>query len=582
MAKLNLCETACCLVDPDDISKYEGYLPAFLTEEKSRILQFSKNIFTQSSDPSFDFIIDERTSDAPKYEQFKAEISKELIAQITDIQDKRFYQEIELQNALINFPSMLLGRKVCELEAQTKDKRSLVLCTLDLSEGFLHKIQLKREQFVLIAPLGVAESLKKFSTVPDFWVCSTSDKVLTGIQKEVLLIPVVADVTSLPGAVKDFDDVFWSSSPNFLSLDEEHVELVDFKSQWSRGRDTRLLALSVALHLGCSEVMVYSDGSKDFKEQAEKFLQSCDEEIEFSFLSASDDIDVEGKINFTLTLKDIDPDIKKALDFVGTVEEDIGQEREGEILHSVLRACDYDALVKMRNGFINYDLINYQEVDLDKKKSYFLSLIRELRKLLNQNDITEYEYRQQVSKKFSGQELFWDFDFEVRVLAHANPRLAMALAKCANKGFTGNDLRFSFTHKFKVDVEFKSEDNWKSYTAPCLEFLDEMTDEVNGRGILIVPGILDGQVQLQLLEMFEDIPIVTLVNRSEDLAELLKYVPLVSMLGRRGLWIHGNDNELAMAYKTLIASEHVQPLLVDLDPGSEFLHISHLKKLIEF
>ena len=579
MAKLNMCDTACCLVDTDDISKYEGYLPAFLTEDKARILQFSKNIFNQSSDPGFGFVLDDSFPENAEYKLFKETISKDLDTQIGDIKAKRLYQEIELQNSLINFPSMLLGRKVSELKNQVSGKRALVLCDNLIEGEFFQKIRQNNDQYILIAPLDLLAALEATEIKVDFLVCTSIDKVPLQLNKASLGISVIADVTSQPGAIKDFKNVFWSSSPNFLLLEKEHEKLVDLESQWSVGRDSRLLAISVAKHLGCEEILLYSN-NKEFDKTVEDFRESQAKELKIKFLKSDDDLNSTETINFTLSLKELEPEISRALEFVRAIEDDIDKEKEGEVLHSVLRACDYDALVKMRNGFVNYGLINYQESDLTKKKSYFLSLTRELRKLLQQKGLSEYDYRQEVSNKFTGKELFWDFEFELKVLAYANPRLAMDLQAFQGRPYIHDDIKYSFNHKFSVDLNYKRNGKWQSYSHPNLGFVDDFIEPLEDTGILIVPGVLDGKVQLELFEMYEDIPIVTLVNRPEDLAEILNHVPLISILGRRGLWIHGSDTELAIAYKSLISSDHMEPLLIDIDPEGVFKHISDLKKKV--
>ena len=50
------------------------------------------------------------------------------------------------------------------------------------------------------------------------------------------------------------------------------------------------------------------------------------------------------------------------------------------------------------------------------------------------------------------------------------------------------------------------------YSSPDLEFVDR-SQSLEDAGILLIPGVLDGKVQLELFEMYEEIPIITLINR---------------------------------------------------------------------
>ncbi|MCM8535193.1 MAG: hypothetical protein NE334_04600 [Lentisphaeraceae bacterium] len=582
MGKLNTCQTACCLVDPEDISEYKGYLPTFLCHERERVLQFSKNIFTQSSDPGFEFVIDSLRDGMDEYEKFKNEISIDLEKQIEEIEDQRLYQEIELQNALINFPSMLLGRKVSELANIAEGKTAFVLWDNDLNVSFINQLKELRDKVMLIAPANAYDRLKDHGVTPDLLVASGTATCPKNFKYDTTGLPLIADVTTSPALVQGFVDVLWSICPNFLDLEKEHVEFIDFESRWSSGRDSRLLALSVAAHFGCKEVILNCEDQQEFEYSVRSLLEALDNIPKLTFLEDDSKLSMTSTpYTFSFSLADITPDINSALDFISTVEKDICEEKESEILRSVLRACDFDALIKMSNGFFNYGLINYQEKDLSKKKEYFLSLTKSLKDVLSKKDLTEKDYREEVTKLFEGKEHFWDFDFELKVLAHANPRLSLTLDNIKKEETVNDGIRYNYNHKFKVSVDVQKDSKWETYEAPILDFDDEALDGIEERGLVIVPGLLDGQVQLQLMNMYPDLPIVTLINKPEYMVDLLNYLPLVSIMGRNGLWIHGSDEELAQAYKTLLCSEHVEPVIVDPDPENKFKHLESFKEVLE-
>jgi hypothetical protein len=581
MAKLNSCQTACCLVDPDDISEYEGYLPAFLGADKERILQFSKNIFMQSQDPGFVFEIDESRSSREVYEEIRMDLTFALNEQLELIEEARLYQEIELQNALINFPSMLMGRKVSDLKKYLQAKTGFVLWDEEISKSVQEKLNDVKGQVLVVAAVSSIKELSRCSVMPDVLVLTGSEKCETEDLEEFFGVPLVADVASRPGLVKNFEKVYWSSCPHFLELDKQHVEFVDFESQWSEGRDARLLGLSVALHLVSHSIFINTQFNAGFELLSENLLKEVRGDQELIYLDTAKDISIKaGELKESLSLGEVCENVSAAIEFISTMEKDIDSEYEGEVLHSVLRACDHDNLIKMGNGFINYGLINYQESDLTKKKSYFLSVVRELKEILQQEGLSEYQYRQQVSEIFSGRELFWDFDFEVKVLAHSNPRLSLALDRCHRDPFESEFVRYSFAHKFKVDLELKKNGAWLPYRSQSVEIDEWEERSIEENGIIIVAGLLDGQLQLDLLELYPEVPIVTLVNEPKYMAELLKYVPLVSLLGRRGLWVHGTDEELSVAYKTLLAADHVQPIIIDPDPDETCYYITEFKKYL--
>ena len=106
----------------------------------------------------------------------------------------------------------------------------------------------------------------------DIIVCTSIDTTLLKLDISFIEVPIIADVTPHPYAIKDFNNVYWSTSHNFLSLDNDHEKLVDSKSQWSLGRCSGLLAMSTALEIGCKEVYVYSNDDQ-FDEHLKKFAE---------------------------------------------------------------------------------------------------------------------------------------------------------------------------------------------------------------------------------------------------------------------------------------------------------------------
>ena len=563
---LNQCQTDCCLVDPDDVDKFIGALPAFTIDEVDDILAYTLNIFRQFPFPSYSFQIERCSGERlKKLNECKDKLDKLLDEQLNQIVSRRIYREIFLHNSIVNIVPACGGFHLSDIKIA---KNAPVVLVLDDSKETLDGLK-KIKDAVSITPLLLTDSLrsKGFTST----IAVTNDPVISErkCKTELLVIDLVAN----PKLSLTKSQLVWTSSNSDLALSHLIEGSLEDKINAYVSEDE--FALYVAVELGAKEIFIAG-------ELEEEAIEKFNAEIKGVKLKALKDFPNQKKrgkdplIVIDEHQRSLVP--KRVLnDVYKTISQENG---EKDIFRALIWASEYEAVIKLMNSWIDYSTINIVQEDLEKKKFSFLNLVEKSKETINRGtNIYPDKFRKLVNS-LPHKSIKADKNFEIQALFESNPPFAKEVSMVLKRDFP-KDLSLEYAAKNKLDLYVKKSSGTFQYFGHDLEYIESRYDNEAVVNIVIIPGLMNFELQQFCLEMLPGTPIVTMEPNPAHFAQLLDYVPMISMMGRSGIWLNGSVKDLAAAYKNLLENSDVKPLVLDPDPQNLRDDLTVLKKLMK-
>ena len=563
---LNQCPTDCCLIDPEDVDKFIGALPAFLINETEDILAYTLNIFRQFAFPTYTFQV-ERASGKRKQllDECQEKLDELLDQQLNEIVSRRLYRELFLHNSIINIVPASGGFHLSDIKI-AKDAPVVIV----LDDGFDTVEELKQiKDAVIIAPLLLTKSLRDKGVLTTIAV--TNDPVLSDnpCKTELLVIDIVAN----PKLGLTKSQLIWTSSNSDLDL--SHLIEGTLEDRINAYVTEDEFALYVAVELGAKTIFV----SGDLDEKIEKRFHEKSHKTELKKMS---DFPEQKRRRRTPLLlidehsRNLVP--KRVLNEVyRSFENEVGTK---DVFRALLWAAEYEAVVKLTNGWVDYFTINQVQIDLEKKKKLFLKLVEKVKASLKTGtSFYEDKYKKLVNS-LPHACIKSDLDFELKVLLQSNPPFAKEIGQIRKKDFP-KELRLEYVAKNKLDLYVRKSSGIFQYFGHDLEYIENKYDNEPVVNIIIIPGLMNAELQLLCLELLPGVPVVTMEPKSAHFAQVLHNIPLISIMGRAGIWLNGDVKDLADAYKNLISNRDVKPLILDPDPQNLRHDLTVLKKLMK-
>ena len=561
---LNQCQTDCCLIDPDDVDKFIGALPAFTMDQEKEILAYTLNIFRQFTFPTYQFHLESASYQRlKKLEKCQETLEKIIDEQLNYLVSRRYYRELFLHNSLVNLIPASGGYHLSDIKLA---KNAPVIVITDTNpESFSEFGRIK--DAVTIAPFLIVDDLKKNGVIPTIAV--TNDPVISdhACKTELLIIDIVAN----PKLGLTKSQLIWTSSDSDLSL--SHLIDGSLEEKIDAYVSEEEFALYVALELGAKEIFLAGDIDDDTRQRFEekgdgKLLEMVDFPVQQR--RKSNPLLLIDEHERSLTPKRILNEVRSSID---------KEKPQSDSYRALIWAAEYEATIKLTNGWVNYTTINQVQKDLQEKKKHFLNLVKKVKETFKaKTDFFDDKYKSLI-RTLPHRCIKPDFDFELEALFQSNPNLAKAVGSVKKSDFP-KDLKIEVSAKNKLDLYVKKSAGIFQYFGHGIEYIEDEYDNASVVNIIIIPGLMNAEMQLLCLEMFPGLPVVTMEPRAEHFAQVMKDVQLISMMGRAGIWLYGSVKELSDAFRNLLENKDVKPLVLDPDPQNLRDDLAVLKRLI--
>lgn len=563
---LNQCQTDCCLVDPDDIDKFVGALPAFTIDETDGILAYTLNIFRQFSFPNYSFEVEKSFGERREaLVKCKERLEGLLDEQLNYIVSRRIYRELFLHNSIVNIIPASGGFHLSDIKIA---KKAPVVLVLDDSPAILKSLT-KVKDAVSITPLFLADSLKAQGFTPTIAV--TNDPVISEskCKTELLVIDIVAN----PKLSLTKSQLIWTSSNSDLDL--SHLIEGSLEESINAYVSEEEFALYVAAELGAKEVYVAGELASDV---SEKFINET-KAIKLKDLKGfpsqksrgSDPLVVIDEHDRSLVPKRVLNDVHRS------IEKENGDK---DIFRALIWAAEYESVIKLMNSWVDYYSINVVQEDLEKKKFAFQNLVEKAKlTLISGTSFSSEKFRKLVNS-LPHRCIKSDKSFELKALMESNPPFAKEVSMVLKRDFPKN-LRLEYAAKNKLDMYVKKSSGEFRYFGHDLDYVESRYDNEMVVNIIIIPGLMNFELQQLCLELLPGTPVVTMEPNPQHFAQVLTQIPMVSIMGRSGIWLNGTVKELSEAYKNLLQNSDIKPLVLDPDPQNLRDDLTVLKKLMK-
>jgi len=553
------------LIDPDDVDKFIGALPAFTIDQEDDILAYTLNIFRQFTFPSYRFQLEScSTQRMKKLEKCQERLEEIIDEQLNYIVSRRFYREIFLHNSLVNLIPASGGYHLSDIKLA---KNAPVVVILDDDpESFSEFGRIK--DAVTIAPFLLVDSIKKNGILPTIAV--TNDPVISdnACKTELLILDLVAN----PKLGMTKSQLIWTSSNSDLSL--SHLIEGSLEEKIDAYVSEEEFALYVAVELGAKEIYI----AGEFEQELEARVK-VDTQVEFKRMK---DFPVQKRRKSTPLL--VIEEHQRSLipkRILNEVRVSIEKERpQSDSYRALIWAAEFEATMKLTNGWVNYVTINQVQKDLQEKKKSFLGLVKKVKETIKTKaEYYEDKYKSLV-KSLPDKCIQSDYEFELEVLYQSNPTLAKAVGLIKKSSYP-KDIKVEVAAKNKLDLYVKKSAGVFKYFGHDVDYIESEYDNSDAVNIIVIPGLMNAEIQLLCLEMFPGLPIVTMEPRAEHFVQVIKEVPLVTIMGRSGIWLYGSVKELSEAFRNLLENRDVKPLVLDPDPQNLRDDLAVLKRLLK-
>ncbi|MCM8528999.1 MAG: hypothetical protein NE327_20925 [Lentisphaeraceae bacterium] len=562
---LNQCQTDCCLVDPDDVDKFIGALPAFTIDETDAILAYTLNIFRQFPIPNYTFQLEYAKGERKKVlSDCKDKLEKLLDKQLNYLVSRRIYRELFLHNSIINLIPASGGFHLEDIKIAQK---APVVVVLDDSAESLKELE-KIKDAVTIAPLLVAHGLISKSFMPTIAV--TNDPVISEnkCKTELLVIDIVAN----PKLARTKSQLVWTSSNSDLDL--SHLIDGSLEDKINAYCSEEEFAVYVAEELGAKEIYIVGE----LDEEVSAGFESAFPKVKLLPFSkfpkqkkrSSEPLLLIDEHNRSLVPKRVLNEVYKAFDT---------ENGDKDIFRALIWAAEYESVVKLMNGWIDYITINEVQKDLAKKKAAFLNLVDKVKQTI----ISGTNFAPDKFRKFLNtlphKCIKTDVNFEIKALMESNPPFAKEVSQILKRNYP-KDISLEYAAKNKLDLYVKKSSGVFQYFGHDLEYIEDKYDQLPVVNIIIIPGLMNFDLQQLCLELLPGVPVVTMEPKASHFAQVLNYIPMISIMGRSGIWLNGDVRDLSAAYKNLLENSDVKPLVLDPDPQNLRDDLTVLKKLM--
>jgi len=578
--------------------------------------------------------------------ELKEKFESAIEQQLAELYYQRHMQESDLSNSLCNLPSVVNGVSVSALRGSAVSSLAVVLGAGPSLEQYLSWLRKNRNSHILISPGSIARKLLAAGIKPDFIVemDERSWKHWQGYD-EILDIPLIADVRTSPAVSGCFKKVYWTSSEGLFAWEQSSLLKDYFKREdsWSQQSNTGALALAVALHMGCDRVYLcgvdlcvtkegyahsslHVNGADKCSPQSSGSVKSCGgDDVMTMFASFIDDFErliasfpqqkviqtsessvrLAGadfmelnkflalkpgslaKTSYDHTVKSFNKEFLREV-YSSFNDEIVNEDAESALFHVILKAAEYDSVLHQDNGVLEQRDLSSQAQFLESKKSSHLRVLDTIKRLVEDCD-SEKEYRVELRQLFPKSEILCDSAFEVQCLTDSNNQLAENVWKCIQNETFSPQLELFFQKKLQAQLRVVKEDGtYVAYSSLCdilskpqTLIMSAVREEPAFNSILII-GLMDAQVQLLCRQYFPNVIIITFEPNVSHLANVLRYIPLVSLVGKNSLWLDGSTEELKKSYIEFSEKSEVKLLLVDADPECLRDDLTDIKNAINY
>ncbi|MCM8541655.1 MAG: hypothetical protein NE328_15405 [Lentisphaeraceae bacterium] len=562
---LNQCQSDCCLIDPDNVDKFIGALPAFTMDETDAILAYTLNIFRQFPLPNYSFQVEHASGEREDLlSECKEKLEKLFDEQLNYLVSRRIYRELFLHNSIVNIVPASGGFHLEDIKIA---KKAPVVVILDDSEESLKALS-KIKDAVTIAPLLLAGSLKSRGFIPTIAV--TNDPVISENKCKTELL--VIDIVSNPKLARTKSQLVWTSSNSDLDL--SHLIDGSLEEKVTAYCSEDEFALYVAVELGAKVIYVVGELDEDAEEKFKVDEKSIKLLPVSKFPSqkrrGNEPLLVIDEHNRSLVPKRVLNEVYKAIDS-GNGDKDV--------FRALIWAAEYESVVKLMNGWIDYVTINDVQKDMLVKKQAFLNLVDKTKQtLLSGTNYSQIKYRKLLNT-LPHKCIKVDIAFELKALMESNPPFATELSEVRKKDYP-KEISVEYAAKYKLDLYVKKSSGVFQYFGHDLEYIEDKYDQKSIVNIVIIPGLMNFELQQFCLELLPGVPIVTMEPNTSHFAQVLNYIPMISIMGRSGIWLNGDVKDLSEAYKNLLQNSDIKALVLDPDPQNLRDDLTVLKKLM--
>ncbi|NQZ56330.1 MAG: hypothetical protein HRT88_02515 [Lentisphaeraceae bacterium] len=562
----------------------KGALPTFTPDECMRLLKFTLCQFRQVVNPTYEIILEKASGlRADKLLRLKDNLDDDLKAQLEDLRNQRQFGELELNNELRNLPSYLSGQKFSSLKGAFTRQRALLLNSPSFEERNMSWLKEKRHLFMFIATGSISAKLLEEGLCVDVIIeeniCSWEN---WRDNRQLIKIPLIADIRTSPATIAHFESIYWKASHHHYDL--LYSAKTGVGSDISEESYKHSFIFECALQFACSEIFLTTDDHlpeslTDLKVyQLNRFATP---QLNVKFCELND-------ISHLVTHETIFPvqvpvefDVRVLRKVFSQLKSEITNDSSGSrVCQAIYVAAEYEAVLRSASGILIHEYLQDDAAILAKKKNDFIKLINDLQEFLGQCSCG-VDYRTIIGQCYLKSEIFCDSDFELECLGQINSRLEEQLTEIFQNG--------SFDEKLELTVKSKStlqvvQDEVRLAISGSEDEARMAIDEALGKrpnfNIIIIIGVLDGQVQRLCRELYPDKFIVTLEPNTAHLASVLRYLPLISIVGRESQWLGGTIEDLYDSYKKFIDQGDFYPLIVDADAQEQRVDLTVFKKLM--
>ena len=522
---LNQCQTDCCLVDPNDIDKFIGALPAFTIDETDAILGYTLNIFRQFAFPNYSFEVEKSFGERREtLIKCKERLENLLDEQLNYIVSRRIYRELFLHNSIVNIIPASGGFHLSDIKIA---KKAPVVLVLDDSPAIIKGLK-KVKDAVSITPLYLADSLKAQGFTPTIAV--TNDPVISEnkCKTELLVIDLVAN----PKLSLTKSQLIWTSSNSDLDL--SHLIEGSLEESINAYVSEEEFALYVAAELGAKDVYVAGELASDVSGKFIDVIKIVKLKGLKDFPSqkkrGNDPLVVIDEHDRSLVPKRVLNDVHRS------IEKENGDK---DIFRALIWAAEYESVIKLMNSWVDYYSINVVQEDLEKKKFAFQNLIEKAKlTLISGTSFSSDKFRKLVNS-LPHKCIKSDNNFELKALMESNPPLAKEVSMVLKRDFP-KDLRLEYSAKNKLDMYVKKSSGEFQYFGHDLDYVESRYDNELVVNIVIIPGLMNFELQQLCLELLPGTPVVTMEPNPQHFAQVLTQIPMISIMGRSGIWLNGS------------------------------------------
>lgn len=563
---LNQCQTDCCLIDPDDVEKFIGALPAFTMDQFEDILAYTLNIFRQFTFPGYVFQIEKATgARKEKLESCRERLDEILDKQLNWLVSRRYYRELFLHNSLVNIVPASGSYHLSDIKLANNVP---VVVVVDDSVETVESLK-KLKNAVTLAPLVLCKRLKDAGFTPNIAV--TNDPVISDNKCTTELL--VLDIVANPRLTFSNSQLVWTSSDSDLNLSHLIEGLLEEKIDAYVNENE--FALYVAVELGARDIYLAGSVNSDVRDE---------------FINKNKHVKIKSIAEFPVQkrkrstpLIELDEHSRDLVPkrILNEVSLSLKKEKaESDIFQALIWSAEYEAVIKLMNGWINFHTINQVQESMEVKKAAFLSLIKMTKATLNtKTDYDKVKFKRLVNS-LPHECVRSDYSFELKVLLQSNLILAQEMGKLTKKDMP-KDLRLEYAAVNKLDLYIKKSAGTFQYFGYDMNYVEARYDKADSINIIIIPGMMNAELQLMCLEFLPGIPIATLEPRADHMSQVMQLIPVVSTMARSGIWLYGSVKELAEAFHNLLENSDIRPLVLDPDPQNLRDDLTVLKKMMK-